>query len=50
MGFLEENLTIIEMIVLVKLRNVDGYESMSDSKVWQQLESIFTTSSAPKPT
>lgn len=50
MGFSEENLRIIEMILLVKLRNVDGYESMSDNKVWQQLESIFTTSSAPKPT
>ena len=33
-------------MILTKLRNVDGYDDMSR----QQLESIFTTPSLPKPT
>ena len=38
-------MTIQELMILTKLRNVDSYESMSK----QQLQSIFTVLSAPNP-
>ena len=39
-----ENLTTPELMILAKLRNVDGYENMC----MQQLENILTTTSSPK--
>ena len=41
-----QNLTAQELIILLILRNVCGYKNMSR----QQLESIFTALSLPKPT
>ena len=41
-----ENLAMKELKMLAKVRSINGYENMSR----KQLESIFTTSSTPKPT
>ena len=40
-----ENLTMKELMILAKIRNVNGYENMS-----KHLENIFTTTCLLKPT
>ena len=41
-----KNLTIEDLKMLTKTRNIQGYKNISR----QQLECIFTTPSTPKPT